>query len=92
MSLCEHPSPVECGRSALENVVGARNTPSIARFGVGYDTVDVPACTANDIALVITPDGVRRPVAVSILTFILAILTIIHTILTIIFTPSPPSP
>ena len=45
----------------------------IARFGVGYDTVDVPTCTANGIALVITPDGVRRPVAVSILTFILAL-------------------
>lgn len=45
----------------------------IARFGVGYDTVDVPACTANDIALAITPDGVRRPVAVSIITFILAL-------------------
>jgi phosphoglycerate dehydrogenase-like enzyme len=35
--------------------------------------VDVPACTANNIALAITPDGVRRPVAVSILTFILAL-------------------
>lgn len=45
----------------------------VARFGVGYDTVDVAACTANDIALVITPDGVRRPVAVSILAFILAL-------------------
>jgi phosphoglycerate dehydrogenase-like enzyme len=45
----------------------------VARFGVGYDTVDVAACTAHDIALVITPDGVRRPVAVSILTFILAL-------------------
>lgn len=45
----------------------------VARFGVGYDTVDVPACTANDIALVITPDGVRRPVAVSIITFMLAL-------------------
>ena len=45
----------------------------VARFGVGYDTVDVPSCTANDIALVITPDGVRRPVAASILTFILAL-------------------
>jgi D-3-phosphoglycerate dehydrogenase len=45
----------------------------VARFGVGYDTVDVAACTANDIALVITPDGVRRPVAVSIITFILAL-------------------
>jgi phosphoglycerate dehydrogenase-like enzyme len=45
----------------------------IARFGVGYDTVDVQACTDNDCALVITPDGVRRPVAVSILTFMLAL-------------------
>ena len=45
----------------------------VARFGVGYDTVDVPACTAGDIALAITPDGVRRPVAVSIITFILAL-------------------
>lgn len=45
----------------------------VARFGVGYDTVDVPACTENDIALVITPDGVRRPVAVSIMTFMLAL-------------------
>lgn len=46
---------------------------AVARFGVGYDTVDVAACTANDIALVITPDGVRRPVAVSIITLMLAL-------------------
>ena len=45
----------------------------VARFGVGFDTVDVPVCTKNDIALVTTPDGVRRPVAVAILTFILAL-------------------
>jgi D-3-phosphoglycerate dehydrogenase len=45
----------------------------VARFGVGYDTVDVEACTRAGIALVITPDGVRRPVAVSIVTFILAL-------------------
>ncbi len=45
----------------------------VARFGVGYDTVDVEACTAKDVALVITPDGVRRPVAVSILTLMLAL-------------------
>ena len=46
---------------------------AVARFGVGYDSVDVPACSAANIPLVITPDGVRRPVAVSILTFILAL-------------------
>jgi D-3-phosphoglycerate dehydrogenase len=45
----------------------------IARFGVGYDNVDLQACTANDCALVITPDGVRRPVAVSVITFMLAL-------------------
>ena len=45
----------------------------VARFGVGYDTVDVEACTKAGIALVITPDGVRRPVAVSIVTLMLAL-------------------
>src|SRR6202140_3616063 len=45
----------------------------VARFGVGYDTVDVDACTRAGIALVITPDGVRRPVAVSIVTLMLAL-------------------
>jgi phosphoglycerate dehydrogenase-like enzyme len=47
----------------------------VARFGVGYDTVDVPACTAAGIAVVITPDGVRRPVAVTVITFMLALAT-----------------
>ena len=45
----------------------------VARFGVGYDSVDVAACTAGDVALCITPDGVRRPVAVSILTLVFAL-------------------
>jgi D-3-phosphoglycerate dehydrogenase len=45
----------------------------IARFGVGYDTVDVKACTEAGIALVITPESVRRPVAVSIITLMLAL-------------------
>jgi D-3-phosphoglycerate dehydrogenase len=45
----------------------------VARFGVGYDTVDVPACTEAGIALSITPSGVRRPVAVAIITLMLAL-------------------
>ena len=45
----------------------------VARFGVGYDNVDVAACDRNDVALVITPSGVRRPVAVAIMTFVLAL-------------------
>ena len=46
----------------------------IARFGVGYDSVNVQACTDHGCALAITPDGVRRPVAVAILTFMLALM------------------
>ena len=43
----------------------------IARFGVGYDSIDVPACTAAGVLLTIAPDGVRRPVASSALTLVL---------------------
>src|SRR6185369_11048957 len=45
----------------------------IARMGVGYDSVDVKACTASGVILTNTPDGVRRPVATSILALILAL-------------------
>lgn len=45
----------------------------VARMGVGYDTVDVAACTAADIVLTITPDAVRRPMAVASLGYLLAI-------------------
>ncbi len=45
----------------------------IARWGVGYDMIDVETCTANDIALCITPEGVRRPVAEAELTMLLAL-------------------
>lgn len=60
-------------RFARESVPADGRLAMVARFGVGYDNVDVEACTAGNIALVITPDGVRRPVAVAILTFILAL-------------------
>lgn len=43
----------------------------IARFGVGYDTIDVPTCQKAGILLTLAPDGVRRPVAVSAITFML---------------------
>jgi phosphoglycerate dehydrogenase-like enzyme len=45
----------------------------LARWGVGYDRIDVPACTAAGVALTITPEGVRRPVAVTELALILAL-------------------
>ena len=45
----------------------------IARFGVGYDNVDVGACTEQGVLLSITPDSVRRPMATIVLTYILAL-------------------
>lgn len=60
-------------RFGPESVPKSRRLSVVARFGVGYDAVDVKACTDASIALVITPDGVRRPVAVSIITFMLAL-------------------
>jgi D-3-phosphoglycerate dehydrogenase len=60
-------------RFAPESVPADGRLRLVARFGVGYDTVDVPACTAAGIAVTITPDGVRRPVAVAIITLMLAL-------------------
>lgn len=56
-----------------ETFIGAERLAIIARFGVGYDKVDVPACTENGVLLTIAPDGVRRPVATSIMTFVLSL-------------------
>jgi D-3-phosphoglycerate dehydrogenase len=52
---------------------GADHLAVIARYGVGYDSVDVGACTKHGVALTITPDGVRRPVAAVVMTFLLAL-------------------
>ena len=46
---------------------GVSRTVCVARWGVGFDRVDVPACTAADVLLAITPNAVRRPVAEGIM-------------------------
>ena len=60
-------------RFARESFPGDGRLAAVARFGVGYDNVDIGACTDNACAAVITPDGVRRPVAVAIITLMLAL-------------------
>lgn len=54
-------------------VANADRLSLVARLGVGYDAVDVEALTRAGIALAITPDGVRRPIASGALTFLLAL-------------------
>jgi len=45
----------------------------VARNGVGYDHLDVEACTKAGVIISITPEAVQRPVASGILAFILAL-------------------
>jgi phosphoglycerate dehydrogenase-like enzyme len=45
----------------------------IARWGVGYDMIDLDAATTAGVAVTISPDAVRRPVAVAEVTLLLAL-------------------
>lgn len=56
-----------------DGVKGCQRLAVIARWGVGYDRVDTEALTANGIALAITPNAVRTPVAEAIFTLMLAV-------------------
>jgi D-3-phosphoglycerate dehydrogenase len=60
-------------RFARESIPANHRLGLIAKVGVGYDNVDVPACTEAGIALVTAQDGVRRPVAVATMTLLLAL-------------------
>ncbi|HWE62863.1 MAG TPA: NAD(P)-dependent oxidoreductase, partial [Chloroflexota bacterium] len=60
-------------RFEMPALQGNARLVAVARWGVGYDAVDLDACTAHDVCVFITPNGVRRPVAVAILTFLLAL-------------------
>src|SRR4051812_46441387 len=46
-----------------ESVSAANDLLAIGRFGVGYDAVDVAACTEADVVVYITAGAVDRPVA-----------------------------
>lgn len=45
----------------------------LARFGVGYDNINVDVCNAHGVVLTTTPDASRRPMAVATLTFLFAL-------------------
>lgn len=60
-------------RVTADSLKGVERLSAIGRCGVGYDNVDLAACTASDIAVFITPTAVMRPVAESIVLFVLAL-------------------
>jgi len=59
-------------RVTAHSVSRSENLLAVGRFGVGYDTVDVAACTAADVALVTTVGAVDRPVAEATVGWMLA--------------------
>ena len=60
-------------RFPAESFRGLERLAIIARWGVGYDRIDVPACTEASVILAVTPDSVRRPVAEGALGLIFAL-------------------
>jgi D-3-phosphoglycerate dehydrogenase len=60
-------------RVTAASLDGVERLCAIGRCGVGYDNVDLDACTAHDVAVYITPAGVVRPMAESIVLFVLAL-------------------
>jgi len=60
-------------RVTVESLRKASRLCAIGRCGVGYDNVDLEACTENGTAVYITPGGVIRPVGESIVLLMLAL-------------------
>jgi phosphoglycerate dehydrogenase-like enzyme len=60
-------------RVSAASLADAADLKVVARFGVGYDNVDVDACTGNGTLVTITRDAVRRPVASAALALLLSI-------------------
>ena len=52
---------------------GVERLALIARHGVGLDMVDLDACTEHGVAVTITPDGIRRPMASAAVALVLAL-------------------
>jgi phosphoglycerate dehydrogenase-like enzyme len=55
------------------SLANARDLLAVGRFGVGYDNVDVAACTRVDVLAFITAGAVDRSVAEATLTWMLAL-------------------
>ena len=60
-------------RITAKSLEGIDRLCAVGRCGVGYDNVDLDACTERGIAVYITPGAVVRPVAESILLLMLAL-------------------
>ncbi len=60
-------------RVTAHSVSRSENLLAIGRFGVGYDSVDVAACTFADVLVFITAGAVDRPVAEAVVGWMIAL-------------------
>ena len=60
-------------RVTAASLAGNPDLLAVGRFGVGYDSVDVGACTDADVVLFITAGAVDRPVAEATVGWMLAL-------------------
>jgi D-3-phosphoglycerate dehydrogenase / 2-oxoglutarate reductase len=78
LSLIEHLQGVDAMVAGIErmsaNVLEQCSLRVIARFGVGYDAIDVPAATAKGIAVTITPGTNHVSVAEHTMALLLGVL------------------
>ena len=58
-----------------DSLAGNTQLLHVAKMSAGYNQIDVPALTQAGVLLTNCPEGNRRPVAVAIITFILALST-----------------
>jgi phosphoglycerate dehydrogenase-like enzyme len=60
-------------RVTRDSLAESEDLLAVARFGVGYDSVDVAACTEHDVVLTIARGAVDRPVAEATVGWMLAL-------------------
>lgn len=60
-------------RVTANSLVASENLLIISRFGVGYDAVDISACTAHHVLVTNTPGAVDWPVAEATIGWMLAL-------------------
>lgn len=63
------------GALTRDTLAQAHSLTGIIRVGVGCEDVDLAACTAAGVAVVVPAEAVRRPTAVAALTLMLALAT-----------------
>jgi phosphoglycerate dehydrogenase-like enzyme len=56
-----------------ENLAGADRLALIANLGIGFENIDLPACTERGVALSLAVDAVKRPTALATIGMLLAV-------------------